>query len=183
MPRSLGIASLRVQRLVSVVDIVAADGIRGRVDLVSGIWIYQTAVIVEIYRCDVEWLTVRKRGGRKRALGTRAPMSIPQDANLRWSLDLVMDMRFSPGLAKPTFRPPCFWITGQTSPPIRFARNGFVRCSRRPWCFGENTTLPLRPAGAAAYADDVPRAEVHLLDAGHFALDEATDDVACPQLS
>ena len=26
-----------------------------------------------------ERLTVRKRGGRKRALGTRAPMAIPQD--------------------------------------------------------------------------------------------------------
>ena len=38
-----------------------------------------------------ERLTVRKRGGRKRALGTRAPMSIPQDLNLRWSLDFVMD--------------------------------------------------------------------------------------------
>ncbi len=38
-----------------------------------------------------ERLTVRKRSGRKRALGTRAPMSIPQDVNLRWSLDFVMD--------------------------------------------------------------------------------------------
>jgi putative transposase len=38
-----------------------------------------------------ERLTVRKRGGRKRALGTRAPISIPQDQNLRWSLDFVMD--------------------------------------------------------------------------------------------
>jgi putative transposase len=38
-----------------------------------------------------ERLTVRKRGGRKRALGTRAPMAIPQDRNLRWSLDFVMD--------------------------------------------------------------------------------------------
>jgi putative transposase len=38
-----------------------------------------------------ERLTVRKRGGRKRALGTRAPMMIPQDRNLRWSLDFVMD--------------------------------------------------------------------------------------------
>ena len=38
-----------------------------------------------------ERLTVRKRGGRKRALGTRASMAIPQDANLRWSLDFVMD--------------------------------------------------------------------------------------------
>lgn len=36
-------------------------------------------------------LTVRKRGGRKRALGTRAPMTIAQDANQRWSLDFVSD--------------------------------------------------------------------------------------------
>ncbi len=33
-------------------------------------------------------------------------------------------------------------------------------------------------AGASAYRDDVPAAEVHLLDAGHFALDEATDEIA-----
>jgi putative transposase len=38
-----------------------------------------------------ERLTVRKRGGRKRALGTRAPMAIPQDKNQRWSLDFVSD--------------------------------------------------------------------------------------------
>lgn len=38
-----------------------------------------------------ERLTVRKRGGRKRALGTRAPMTIPQGANQRWSLDFVAD--------------------------------------------------------------------------------------------
>ena len=30
-----------------------------------------------------ERLTVRRRGGRKRALGTRAPMTIPQEANQR----------------------------------------------------------------------------------------------------
>lgn len=38
-----------------------------------------------------ERLTVRKRGGRKRALGTRAPMATPQDRNQRWSLDFVSD--------------------------------------------------------------------------------------------
>jgi putative transposase len=38
-----------------------------------------------------EKLTVRKRGGRKRALGTRAPMTIPQGPNQRWSLDFVSD--------------------------------------------------------------------------------------------
>ena len=38
-----------------------------------------------------ERLMVRKRGGRKRALGTRAPMAIPQGKNQRWSLDFVLD--------------------------------------------------------------------------------------------
>ena len=38
-----------------------------------------------------EGLTVRKRGGRKRAIGTRAPMHIPQEPNQRWSLDFVSD--------------------------------------------------------------------------------------------
>lgn len=33
-------------------------------------------------------------------------------------------------------------------------------------------------AGATAYRRDVPHAEVHLLDAGHFALDEQTDQIA-----
>jgi putative transposase len=38
-----------------------------------------------------ERLQVRRRGGRKRALGTRAPMAIPQAANQRWSMDFVSD--------------------------------------------------------------------------------------------
>lgn len=33
-------------------------------------------------------------------------------------------------------------------------------------------------AGATAYAADVPDAEIHLLAAGHFALDEATDEIS-----
>ena len=33
-------------------------------------------------------------------------------------------------------------------------------------------------AGAPAYAGDVPNAEIHILNAGHFALDEATDQIA-----
>jgi putative transposase len=38
-----------------------------------------------------EGLTVRKRGGRKRANGTRAPITIPQGPNQRWSLHFVSD--------------------------------------------------------------------------------------------
>ena len=38
-----------------------------------------------------EKLSVRKHGGRKRALGTRAPMLVPLLPNQRWSLDFVSD--------------------------------------------------------------------------------------------
>ena len=38
-----------------------------------------------------EKLTVRRRGGRKRAMGTRRPLEIPLVANQRWSLDFVSD--------------------------------------------------------------------------------------------
>ncbi|MBD9492284.1 IS3 family transposase, partial [Ensifer sp. ENS11] len=38
-----------------------------------------------------EKLTVRKRGGRKRALGTRRSLALPSRPNERWSLDFVSD--------------------------------------------------------------------------------------------
>jgi len=47
-------------------------------------------MLFRIYR--EERLMVRRRGGRKRALGTRAPMALPQGANQRWSLDFVSDV-------------------------------------------------------------------------------------------
>lgn len=45
--------------------------------------------LYRIYR--EEKLVVRKRGGRKRALGCRAPMVLPGGRNERWSLDFVSD--------------------------------------------------------------------------------------------
>ena len=38
-----------------------------------------------------EKLTVRRRSGRKRAIGTRQPIGVPLQANQRWSLDFVSD--------------------------------------------------------------------------------------------
>jgi putative transposase len=38
-----------------------------------------------------ERLQVRRRGGRKRALGTRAPLTLPQGPNQRWSMDFLHD--------------------------------------------------------------------------------------------
>jgi putative transposase len=38
-----------------------------------------------------ERLTVRRRGGRKRAIGTRRPVDVPLRPNQRWSLDFIHD--------------------------------------------------------------------------------------------
>jgi putative transposase len=38
-----------------------------------------------------ERLMVRRRGGRKRAMGTRAPIALPVAPNDRWSLDFISD--------------------------------------------------------------------------------------------
>ena len=44
----------------------------------------------KLYRLDrEEGLTVRRRRERERATGTRAPITIPQRRNQRWSLDCV----------------------------------------------------------------------------------------------
>lgn len=45
--------------------------------------------LLRLYR--EEGLVVRRRRGRKRALGTRAPMIVPDGPNQRWSLDFVSD--------------------------------------------------------------------------------------------
>ena len=45
--------------------------------------------LLRLYR--EENLRVRRRRGRKRAMGTRAPMALPQAPNQRWSLDFVSD--------------------------------------------------------------------------------------------
>lgn len=43
-----------------------------------------------------ERLQVRKRGGRKRALGTRRPIAVPHAGNESWSIDFISDA-FSDG--------------------------------------------------------------------------------------
>jgi putative transposase len=45
--------------------------------------------VYRLYR--EERLMVRRRGGRKRALGSRTPMMVPAGINQRWSLDFVSD--------------------------------------------------------------------------------------------
>ena len=45
--------------------------------------------VQRVYR--EERLTVRRRGGRKRAIGTRRPIEVPLAPNHRWSLDFIHD--------------------------------------------------------------------------------------------
>jgi hypothetical protein len=76
------------------------------------------------------------------------------------------------------FKPSCFMTTAPTLQRTRsgsaFCVNGSLRC----WWCGAATIPRSTPPGAPAYRDDVPDAEIHILDAGHFALDEATDEIA-----
>ena len=52
-------------------------------------WLVNQKKLRRLYR--EEKPQVRKRGGRKRALGTRRPMLVPEKPNERWSLDFVSD--------------------------------------------------------------------------------------------
>ncbi len=52
-------------------------------------WQVNWKKLYRIYR--EEGFTFRKRGGRKRAVGTRTPLAIPQGPNQRWSRDFVSD--------------------------------------------------------------------------------------------
>jgi hypothetical protein len=76
------------------------------------------------------------------------------------------------------FKPPCFTTTRRTSPLIRSGRRGCASTGRRLWRSGDGTTprsLPLEQRLSSAI---FPDAEIHLLDADHFALDEKNDERA-----
>jgi len=67
-----------------------------------------------------ERLQARWRGGHKRALGTRAPMTIPQGPNQRWSLDFASDTlsdgrRFRILAAVDDFTRECLCLVADTS--------------------------------------------------------------------
>lgn len=75
-----------------------------------------------------ERLQVRRRGGRKRALGTRAPLAIPQGPNQRWSLDFLSDAfaegrRFRILAVVDDFTRECLALVADTSlPGLRVVR-------------------------------------------------------------
>lgn len=68
----------------------------------------------------------------------------------------------------------------RTNPARYPAWQAWMRRNRPPALvlWGRHDPSFLVP-GALAYARDLPDAQIHLLDAGHFALDEAAGEVAC----
>jgi pimeloyl-ACP methyl ester carboxylesterase len=66
-----------------------------------------------------------------------------------------------------------------TNAPLYPSLHEYFRATRVPvlavWGRGDEI---FRPAGAEAFADDLPDAEIHLLDGGHFLLESALDEVA-----
>ena len=66
-----------------------------------------------------------------------------------------------------------------TNPPLYPALHEYLRTTRPPVLavWGQGDPI-FGPEGARAFADDVPDAEIHLLDGGHFLLESAGDEVA-----
>ena len=100
-----------------------------------------------IYR--EEKLQVKRRGGRKRALGTRRPMVLPEAPNQRWSLDFVSDAftdgrRFRILAVVDDFTRECLALVPDTSlPGVRVARELDAIIARRgkpETCVSDNGT-------------------------------------------
>ncbi|MEU8611919.1 hypothetical protein AB0C29_28430 [Actinoplanes sp. NPDC048791] len=74
-----------------------------------------------------------------------------------------------------------------TNPPLYPRLHEYLRAGQVPllavWGRGDEI---FGPAGAEAFATDLPGAQIHLLDGGHFLLESAVDEVAaliCPFLA
>jgi putative transposase len=96
-----------------------------------------------------ERLQVRRRGGRKRALGTRAPILLPQGRNQRWSLDFLSDTltdgrRFRILAVVDDFTRECLCLVADTSlSGVRVARELDLVIARRGrplGCVSDNGT-------------------------------------------
>ncbi|GII54326.1 hydrolase [Planotetraspora thailandica] len=65
-----------------------------------------------------------------------------------------------------------------TNPPLYPRLHAYLRERQTPLLavWGKNDGI-FGPAGAHAFADDLPDAQIHLLDGGHFLLESALDEV------
>lgn len=109
-----------------------------------------------------ERLQVRRRGGRKRALGTRAPMTLPQGPNQRWSLDFLSDAmtdgrRFRILAIVDDFTRECLALVADTSlPGLRVVRelDDLMRTRGRPAMIVSDNGTELTSMAILRWAQD-----------------------------
>lgn len=95
-----------------------------------------------------ERLQVRRRGRRKRAVGTRSPMTLPQAPNQRWSLDFASDTltdgrRFRILVVVDDFSRECLCLAADTSiSGARVARELRLSPIAASQCYVSATTAP-----------------------------------------
>jgi len=68
-----------------------------------------------------------------------------------------------------------------TQPPVLTLKKGWnesVRAHQMQNQTPTTTAFTVFPAGASAYLRDLPNAELHLIDAGHFAVEENAVEMA-----
>src|SRR5690242_9260824 len=115
-----------------------------------------------IYRLyKAERLMVRRRSGRKRALGVRAPMTLPVAANERWSLDFVHDQmvdgrRFRIFAVVDDCTRECLALVADTSiPGLRVARelDRIVACRGKPAAIVSDNGTELTSNAMLRWAD------------------------------
>jgi pimeloyl-ACP methyl ester carboxylesterase len=91
-----------------------------------------------------------------------------------WNHDVALVSR--PGNDKIQLK---LFLDYATNPPLYPRLHEYLRASQVPllavWGRGDEI---FGPAGARAFADDLPDAEIHLLDGGHFLLESAVGEVA-----
>ena len=120
-----------------------------------------------------ERLQVRRRGGRKRALGTRAPMALPQGPNQRWSLDFLSDAladgrRFRILAVVDDFTRECLALVADTSlPGLRVARelDAVIAVRGRPSMFVSDNGTELTSMAILRWSQET-RIEWHYIAPG-----------------
>jgi len=120
-----------------------------------------------------ERLQVRRRAGRKRALGARAPLAVPQGANQRWSLDFVHDTttdgrRFRILAVVDDFTRECLCLAADTSlPGVRVARelDAIVAVRGRPASIVSDNGPELTGMAMLRWSQEL-RVEWHYIDPG-----------------
>jgi putative transposase len=120
-----------------------------------------------------ERLQVRRRGGRKRALGTRAPMAMPQGPNQRWSLDFQSDAladgrRFRIFAVVDDFTRECLALIVDTSlPSLRVVRelDTLVAVRGRPAMIVSDNGTELTSRAVLRWSQEV-RVEWHYIAPG-----------------